>query len=106
MRSGLLYAGTETGIYVSFDYGATWQLLQLDKQKGDAHLFRPTTLCSNLPAKSLQFSFTRPTISGLSALNWQLKSLLLFCEPMGEIRGGAKGRNRRPGYQNLGFFCL
>ena len=72
VRSGLLYAGTETGIYVSFDYGATWQLLQLDKQKGDAHLFRPTTLYSNLPAKSLQFSLTRPTISGLSALNWQL----------------------------------
>ena len=29
-RPGLLYAGTETGMYVSFDAGAHWQSLQLD----------------------------------------------------------------------------
>jgi photosystem II stability/assembly factor-like uncharacterized protein len=29
-RRGLLYAGTETGVYVSFDDGAHWQSLQLD----------------------------------------------------------------------------
>ena len=29
-RKGLLYAGTETGIWVSFDDGARWQSLQLD----------------------------------------------------------------------------
>ncbi len=29
-RKGLLYAGTETGIWVSFDDGAHWQSLQLD----------------------------------------------------------------------------
>ena len=29
-RSGLLYAGTERGIYVSFDYGESWQSLQLN----------------------------------------------------------------------------
>ncbi len=29
-RKGLLYAGTETGIYVSFDDGARWQSLQLN----------------------------------------------------------------------------
>jgi hypothetical protein len=29
-RKGLLYAGTETGIYVSFDDGARWQALQLN----------------------------------------------------------------------------
>ncbi|HYY41860.1 MAG TPA: hypothetical protein VE775_03945, partial [Pyrinomonadaceae bacterium] len=29
-RRGLLYAGTETGLYVSFDDGAHWQLLQLN----------------------------------------------------------------------------
>jgi photosystem II stability/assembly factor-like uncharacterized protein len=28
VRKGLLYAGTETGAYVSFDAGATWQSLQ------------------------------------------------------------------------------
>jgi photosystem II stability/assembly factor-like uncharacterized protein len=27
-RAGLLYAGTETGLYVSFDDGGSWQLLQ------------------------------------------------------------------------------
>jgi len=29
-REGLLYAGTETGVYVSFDDGKNWQPLQLD----------------------------------------------------------------------------
>ncbi len=29
-RRGLLYAGTERGVYVSFDDGANWQLLQLN----------------------------------------------------------------------------
>jgi photosystem II stability/assembly factor-like uncharacterized protein len=29
-RKGLLYAGTETGMYVSFDDGASWQSLQLN----------------------------------------------------------------------------
>jgi len=29
-RKGLLYAGTETGVYVSFDDGANWQSLQLN----------------------------------------------------------------------------
>lgn len=29
-REGLLYAGTETGVYVSFDDGAKWQPLQLN----------------------------------------------------------------------------
>ena len=48
------------GIYVSFDYGATWPPLQIDKQKGDAYLFRPTTLYSNLPAERSQYSTCRP----------------------------------------------
>jgi photosystem II stability/assembly factor-like uncharacterized protein len=30
VRRGLLYAGTETGIYVSFDDGAKWETLQLN----------------------------------------------------------------------------
>ena len=30
VRKGLLYAGTETGIYVSFDDGDHWQPLQLN----------------------------------------------------------------------------
>jgi photosystem II stability/assembly factor-like uncharacterized protein len=30
VRKGLLFAGTETGIYVSFDYGENWQSLQLN----------------------------------------------------------------------------
>jgi photosystem II stability/assembly factor-like uncharacterized protein len=30
IRKGLLYAGTERGLYVSFDYGELWHLLQLN----------------------------------------------------------------------------
>ena len=30
VRPGLLYAGTERGVYVSFDDGDHWQSLQLD----------------------------------------------------------------------------
>ena len=38
MRPGLLYAGTDSGVYVSFDAGANWQSLQ-----------------RNLPAVSAQY---------------------------------------------------
>ena len=37
MRKGLLYAGTETGIYVSFDDGANWQSLQLNLPNAPIH---------------------------------------------------------------------
>ena len=36
-RKGLLYAGTETGAYVSFDDGANWQALQLNLPTTPVH---------------------------------------------------------------------
>ncbi len=36
-RRGLLYAGTETGVYVSFDSGANWQSLQLNLPTAPIH---------------------------------------------------------------------
>jgi photosystem II stability/assembly factor-like uncharacterized protein len=36
-RKGLLFAGTETGIYVSFDDGANWQSLQLNLPTAPVH---------------------------------------------------------------------
>src|SRR5262249_34217055 len=36
-RKGLLYAGTETGVYVSFDDGAQWQPLQLNLPTTPVH---------------------------------------------------------------------
>jgi len=36
-RKGLLFAGTETGIYVSFDDGAHWQSLQLNLPNSPIH---------------------------------------------------------------------
>jgi hypothetical protein len=37
VRKNLLYAGTETGIYVSFDGGANWQSLQLNLPNAPIH---------------------------------------------------------------------
>ena len=37
VRKGLLYAGTETGVYVSFDDGANWQSLQLNLPNSPIH---------------------------------------------------------------------
>jgi hypothetical protein len=37
VRKSLLYAGTETGIYVSFDGGANWQSLQLNLPNSPIH---------------------------------------------------------------------
>ena len=37
VRKNLLYAGTETGIYVSFDGGANWQSLQLNLPNTPIH---------------------------------------------------------------------
>src|SRR5207247_9070729 len=36
-RRGLLYAGTETGVFVSFDDGAHWQPLQLNLPRAPIH---------------------------------------------------------------------
>ena len=36
-RKGLLYAGTETGVFVSFDDGANWQRLQLNLPTSPIH---------------------------------------------------------------------
>ncbi|MEZ4669525.1 MAG: glycosyl hydrolase [Anaerolineae bacterium] len=36
-REGLLYAGTETGLYVSFDDGANWESLQLNLPVSPVH---------------------------------------------------------------------
>ena len=36
-RKGMLYAGTETGIFVSFDDGAHWQTLQLNLPTTPVH---------------------------------------------------------------------
>jgi len=36
-RRGLLYAGTETGVYVSFDDGASWRALQLNLPTTPVH---------------------------------------------------------------------
>ncbi|MBI2834746.1 MAG: glycosyl hydrolase [Acidobacteria bacterium] len=36
-RKGLLYAGTETGVFVSFDAGAHWQSLQLNLPTAPVH---------------------------------------------------------------------
>ncbi len=37
VRRGLLYAGTEKGVFVSFDDGANWQSLQLDLAPSPVH---------------------------------------------------------------------
>ena len=37
LKRGLLYAGTETGVYVSFDNGANWQSLQLNLPQSPVH---------------------------------------------------------------------
>jgi hypothetical protein len=37
VRKNLLYAGTETGLYVSFDGGANWQALQLNLPNSPIH---------------------------------------------------------------------
>ena len=36
-KEGLLYAGTERGVYVSFDDGAHWQPLQLNLPQSPIH---------------------------------------------------------------------
>jgi photosystem II stability/assembly factor-like uncharacterized protein len=37
VRAGLLYAGTETGVYVSFDNGSSWRPLQLNLPNSPIH---------------------------------------------------------------------
>ena len=46
-RRGLLYAGTETGVYFSLDDGARWQALRLDRTEKDGA--KPEELRAGLP---------------------------------------------------------
>src|SRR5258706_182731 len=56
-RRGLLYAGTETGAYVSFDDGARWQPLRMARP-GSGPAVAPTPLPS--PRPPARTSATRP----------------------------------------------
>src|SRR2546422_681446 len=51
-RRGLLFAGTETGVLVSFDDGARWQPLQLNLPTTPIHDLRETRTPVSVPAKS------------------------------------------------------
>ncbi|HEX6290157.1 MAG TPA: hypothetical protein VFZ66_13265 [Herpetosiphonaceae bacterium] len=55
VRPGLLYAGTETGLYISFDDGGTWQRFQLNLPVAPLHdlLVRETDLIAGTHGRSL-----------------------------------------------------
>ena len=70
-RKGLLYAGTEFGIYVSFDDGAHWQSLQLNL---------PAT-----PVTDLAFKRKNLIVSTQGRAFWQLDDLTPLQQLSGEV---------------------
>lgn len=55
VRKGLLYAGTETGLYLSFDDGASWQRFQLNLPVSPVHdlLVKDTDLIAGTHGRSI-----------------------------------------------------
>ena len=55
VQKGLLYAGTETGIYISFDDGESWQRLQLNLPVSPIHeiLVKGTDLIAGTHGRSI-----------------------------------------------------
>ena len=56
VRPGLLYAGTENALYVSFDDGANWQ-------KFDNTVCRPRPIAGSLFRKDLAISWPGPMVA-------------------------------------------
>ena len=68
-RQGLLYAGTETGLYASFDDGATWQRMQLNLPVTPIHelLVKGSDLIAGTHGRSIWILDDLSPLRGLAA---------------------------------------
>ncbi len=86
-RRGLLYAGTEHGIYVSFNDGATWQSLKLDLPTTPVHGIIPEERDLVIGTHGRGF-YVLDNISVLRQATPELTSNPLFLfEPFNPMRG-------------------
>ncbi len=78
-RQGLLYAGTETGVYVSFNDGANWQPLQLDLPVVPVYdlLVKNQDLIAATHGRSFWILDDLTRLHQLSADAWESQALLL-----------------------------
>ncbi len=99
-RKGLLYAGTENGVYVSFDDGENWQPFQLNLPK--VPITDLTIKNDNLIAATQGRSFWLiDDLTPLHQINESLisKDLFIF-KPMDSYRMGGSSRKSKTAGQN------
>jgi photosystem II stability/assembly factor-like uncharacterized protein len=119
MRKGLLFAGTEAGVYLSFDNGARWQPLRLDlggeAEKGKAEEKKPGGALPIVPVTDLVVKDSDLVISTQGRSFWILddvsplrqmsaeigsKDAHLFKPTLAYRFGSPPGRGRRAVGQN------
>lgn len=98
-RKGLLYAGTETGVYVSFNDGASWQSLQLNLPTSPIHdlVVKEDDLVVATHGRSF---WILDDLTPLQQLNDQVakaEAHLFTPRPTYRFRGGGGGRGGNAG---------
>lgn len=100
-KKGLLYAGTETGVYVSFDAGESWQSLQLNLPVVPVHdmVVKENDLVVATHGRSFWILDDLTLLHQLSE-KVELSEAFLYkprdtyrMSPMGRYRGGPIGQN-------------
>ncbi len=98
-RRGLLYAGTETGLYVSWDDGAHWQSLQLNMPLTPINDLKVQVQHNDLVAATSGRSFwILDDLSPLQQLSDEVEGTGAFLfEPSDAYRVAGGGGSNRPG---------
>jgi photosystem II stability/assembly factor-like uncharacterized protein len=93
-RKGLLYAGTETGVFVSFDDGANWQSLQLNLPVVPIHdmVFKRDDLIVATHGRSFWILDDLTPLHQLT--NEVARSDIFLFKPRDSYRMGGRGRPR------------
>lgn len=93
-RKGLLYAGTETGVYVSFNDGANWQSLQLNLPTSPIHdlVVKENDLVVATHGRSFWILDDLTPLQQMTAAVAQADAHLFTPRPTYRFRGGGGGR--------------
>lgn len=93
-RQGLLYAGTETGVYVSFDHGENWQPLQLNLPVAPIHdlVIKNNDLIAATHGRSFWIMDDITTLHQMTPDSLYGQSTLLQPRPTQRILESADGR--------------
>jgi photosystem II stability/assembly factor-like uncharacterized protein len=108
VRPGLLFAGTWSGVYVSFDAGGNWQSLQLNLPVVPVHdlIVKNNDLVAGTFGRSIWILDDLTALREVNGQMIQAKAHLFHVPPayrlLGGGRGSGRGANADPQYLRIG----